>query len=180
MVNQTETEYDAIKVLREVSLLRKLNSLSRELLEKIGGRGGDGTGLFVPELIDIITTKSKDRLISKRPSSYGGARSGDTKASSSLAEGFQQVEVKLNNDSVNLSEICLVMEFLESHLDQLLKCKIDFNETHLVKIIYHSLCSLAFLHEANVMHRDLKSSNILITADCNAKICDFGLSRSIP
>ena len=72
------------------------------------------------------------------------------------------------------------MEFLESDLDQLLKCKIVFSELYMVRIIYNSLCALAFLHEANVMHRDLKSSNILITSDCNAKICDFGLSRTIP
>ena len=39
---------------------------------------------------------------------------------------------------------------------------------------------MSFLHESNVMHRDLKSANILISSDCNAKICDFGLSRSLP
>ena len=39
---------------------------------------------------------------------------------------------------------------------------------------------MCFLHEANVVHRDIKSSNILITSDCQAKICDFGLSRSLP
>ena len=72
------------------------------------------------------------------------------------------------------------MEYMESDLDQLMKHKIDFNESHLLKIMYNTLCALAFLHEANVMHRDLKSANILITSDCNAKICDFGLSRSIP
>jgi len=32
MVNQTGTEYDAIKVLREISLLRKLNDLTQELV----------------------------------------------------------------------------------------------------------------------------------------------------
>ena len=30
------------------------------------------------------------------------------------------------------------------------------------------------------MHRDIKPSNILLTSDCNVKICDFGLSRTLP
>ena len=132
------------------------------------------------ELIDIITTKPSDKLFSKCPSSYEGARSRETKSSSILCENFPNADIKLSNDSVNINEICIVMDFLESDLDQLLKSNIRFTEKYLVKIIYHSLCSLAFLHEANVMHRDLKASNILITSDCNAKICDFGLSRSIP
>ena len=72
------------------------------------------------------------------------------------------------------------MDYLESDIDQLLKHKIDFTESHLVKIVYNSLCAISFLHEANVMHRDLKSANILITSDCKAKICDFGLARSVP
>ena len=39
---------------------------------------------------------------------------------------------------------------------------------------------MAFLHEANVAHRDLKPSNVLIDKHCNVKICDFGLSKTIP
>lgn len=72
------------------------------------------------------------------------------------------------------------MEYIETDLDQILKHKIDFSEHHMLKIIYSSLCSLSFVHETNIMHRDLKSANILLNSDCSAKICDFGLSRSMP
>ena len=43
--------------------------------------------------------------------------------------------------------------------------------------MYQILRGLYYMHSANIMHRDLKPSNILINADCDLKICDFGLSR---
>jgi len=50
----------------------------------------------------------------------------------------------------------------------------------MIRILYNSLCAIAFLHESNVVHRDLKPANILVNSDCNAKIGDFGLSRTLP
>lgn len=38
---------------------------------------------------------------------------------------------------------------------------------------------MRFLHESLVMHRDLKSPNVLLDADGNAKICDFGASKML-
>ena len=47
-------------------------------------------------------------------------------------------------------------------------------------ILYNTLCALKYLHSANIVHRDLKPQNILIGNMCEAVICDFGLSRTLP
>ncbi|PSR85249.1 Receptor-like protein kinase [Actinidia chinensis var. chinensis] len=49
-----------------------------------------------------------------------------------------------------------------------------------MKILLGTAKALAYLHEAiepKVVHRDIKSSNILIDDDFNAKISDFGLAK---
>jgi mitogen-activated protein kinase 1/3 len=56
----------------------------------------------------------------------------------------------------------------------------DLSEQHVTKLLYNTLCSLAFCHMCNIMHRDLKPANILINNACQAALCDFGLSRSLP
>jgi serine/threonine protein kinase len=71
--------------------------------------------------------------------------------------------------------IFLVMSFVDQDLNKVLKVK-NFSEEHMIIIFYNLLCALQFLHSANIMHRDIKPGNILVTKDCQIKICDFGLS----
>lgn len=44
----------------------------------------------------------------------------------------------------------------------------------MIKVVYNCLCALAFMHESNVIHRDLKPEHFLLNADCSVAITDFG------
>jgi mitogen-activated protein kinase 1/3 len=50
--------------------------------------------------------------------------------------------------------------------------------THRRWVMYQILQGLAHMHSADVFHRDLKPGNILINANCDCKICDFGMARA--
>ena len=64
----------------------------------------------------------------------------------------------------NLNQMCIVMDYMPNDLDMLLYNQIPFTENHLIKLVYNSLASISFTHQANIVHRDLKSANILISS----------------
>ncbi len=43
-------------------------------------------------------------------------------------------------------------------------------------ILKHTLSGLNTLHKRNIMHRDVKSDNILVNSKGDIKLCDFGYS----
>jgi serine/threonine protein kinase len=45
-------------------------------------------------------------------------------------------------------------------------------------IFYQLANAVAYLHSAELIHRDIKPTNILVNEVCDAKLCDFGLIRS--
>ena len=51
---------------------------------------------------------------------------------------------------------------------------------HLTVIMYNMLCSIHYVHSANLIHRDIKPSNFLMNFNCIPKLCDFGLARTMP
>ena len=58
--------------------------------------------------------------------------------------------------------------------------ELEIDEETALIIMYNMLCSVNFMHSANIIHRDIKPTNLLLAEDCNLKICDFGLSRTLP
>jgi len=81
----------------------------------------------------------------------------------------------------DVSECTLVLEFAEHDLKCLME---DMREPFLAsetKTLLRQLTSaVAYLHDNAIMHRDLKTSNILLTNRGQLKLADFGMARHIP
>ena len=50
---------------------------------------------------------------------------------------------------------------------------------HKKTMMQHILRGLCKIHSSNILHRDMKAANILITKDGVLKLADFGLARLI-
>uniref|UniRef100_A0A1D1ZEM9 non-specific serine/threonine protein kinase n=1 Tax=Anthurium amnicola TaxID=1678845 RepID=A0A1D1ZEM9_9ARAE len=70
---------------------------------------------------------------------------------------------------------------LREHLDGLRERILDFNQRIEIAIdIAHGLTYLHLYAEKTIIHRDVKSSNILLTESLRAKVADFGFARIGP
>uniref|UniRef100_T1GGI8 Protein kinase domain-containing protein n=1 Tax=Megaselia scalaris TaxID=36166 RepID=T1GGI8_MEGSC len=78
----------------------------------------------------------------------------------------------------SLESIYLSMEYCEQDLAHLLdNMQNPFSESEVKCIILQVLKGLKYLHSNNILHRDLKVSNLLMTDTGRVKIADFGLAR---
>ena len=98
----------------------------------------------------------------------------------SLMKELSHVNIVKLMDVIHLSSsITLVFEYVETDLKELLKK----NENKPLppklykSLLYQLLKGIQNIHKMKILHRDIKSENLLISKDNVLKITDFGLAR---
>ncbi|CAN1249429.1 Mitogen-activated protein kinase 3 [Linum perenne] len=75
------------------------------------------------------------------------------------------------------TDVYIATELMDTDLHQIIRSNQGLSEEHCQYFLYQLLRGLKYIHSAHVIHRDLKPSNLLLNANCDLKICDFGLAR---
>ena len=75
-------------------------------------------------------------------------------------------------------DVYLMYDLMDTDLYQIIRSSQSLTDEHCQYFVYQILRGLKYIHSADVLHRDLKPGNLLLNANCDLKICDFGLART--
>ncbi|KAH7931132.1 CMGC MAPK protein kinase [Leucogyrophana mollusca] len=75
-------------------------------------------------------------------------------------------------------EVYFIQELMQTDLHRVIRTQ-ELTDDHCQYFVYQILRALKSIHSADIVHRDLKPANLLLNANCDLKVCDFGLARSI-
>jgi len=100
-----------------------------------------------------------------------------SKKSLDAAQGTKTNGAKTTRAPASFDDVYVMYELMDTDLHQIIRSNQPLSDDHCQYFVYQLLRGLKYIHSANVLHRDLKPSNLLLNANCDLKICDFGLAR---
>jgi len=165
-------------------LLRKINSLDPQIfnidfkdLENVkqigGGNFGQvskgtyfGTEVAIKQLLDV-DDKDMHKYIEREMATLRDMRHPNV--------------VQFMGLSRNGTEVFIITEYISGgDLRKLLKDEAkDLSWLLRARLATDCAYAMTFLHSKGLIHRDLKSNNLLVTENWKVKVCDFGFSRRV-
>jgi serine/threonine protein kinase len=171
-------------VVREIKILKRLRHPNLvQMIEVVSSKGVEY--LDVDEDLssrdengendgdEAKQNRSKQQLTLSQSSP--GTAGGDGKVETSSKKTDLTVDAREGYKG----NLFIVLEYVSHDLTGLMDVAYKFTVVQVKSIFKQLLEALNYMHESKYIHRDIKSSNILIDHNFRVKLADFGLARCI-
>lgn len=140
------------------------------------GRGGMGVvWRGVDEVLDREVALKRVGMVPGGVSADLARAEREARLAASLNHPNVVAIFDLTNES---DEQWLVMEYVENRtLAQLVREEGPLSPDEAARLLHQAASALAAAHQAGIVHRDVKPSNILVTPTGQVKLTDFGIAR---
>jgi cyclin-dependent kinase 12/13 len=92
----------------------------------------------------------------------------------------QERDPTLPTKGLTIGDIFMVFEFVDHDLSVLLNNPlVEFPTEYVKSYMFQLLSGMKYLHDHSILHRDIKTANILISRNNVLKIADLGLARNM-
>ena len=177
-----------LQLIREIKILKQLqhpNLLS--MIEVVTSKGVEHLDIDdpIPISSSAIAASEKAKKKSKKDDK-GRDKTDESKKEAAEDRNPAQSQEQLNayrqerlDREQYRGNLFLVLEYMTHDLTGLLDVAYEFTIVQIKCIMKQLLLALQYMHEHKYIHRDIKSSNILLDSFFHLKLADFGLARSL-
>ncbi|XP_062513596.1 serine/threonine-protein kinase MAK-like isoform X2 [Corticium candelabrum] len=160
-----------------VCLLHEQAGMNKYVVKQVIGEGAYGVVMKCRHKLNnewVAIKKFKDAEDDSE------ARRAITRELSMLQKIKHKNIVSLRETFRRKGKLYMVFDFVEKNFLQLLEEHPNGIEISLVRsYTYQLIAAIHWCHKNDVIHRDVKPENLLISSDNVVKLCDFGFARSI-
>ncbi|MEJ5918762.1 serine/threonine-protein kinase [Corynebacterium sp. H78] len=165
----------------DIAQLQHIVGTDRYRIEKLLGRGGMSTVWLATDLAAgrQVAIKLLNQELGDNPEFRQRFRNEASAARSVDSPNVVSIDTYQEGAAEGHGACYIVMEFIRGEsLSEVLRRRTTLPEHLALDVVEQTAHGLSAIHAANLIHRDIKPGNLLVTPEGTVKITDFGIAKA--